>query len=46
MTIINKCEDYFYRGLLLQLLLPFIKELLRCSAFLSPDLVQDSMASS
>lgn len=46
MTIINKCEDYFKRGLLLQLLPPFIKKLPRFSAFLSPDLAQDSVASS
>lgn len=46
MTIINKCEDYFERGLLLQLLPPSFKKLLRLSAVLSPDLVPDAVPSS
>lgn len=45
MTIINKCEGYFERGLRLQLLPPF-RKLLRFSAIPSLDLVPDSVPSS
>lgn len=37
MTITNKREGYFERGLLLRRLPPFLRKLLRFSAFFSPD---------